>query len=81
MPLQVLRLVIVCSPDELNDARVIAIDFYVDNQRIRRINQSPGYPMQFMLAIYELPGAGVNAVYPKKFVVDYVRGYQPKGGY
>ena len=57
------------------------IDFYVDNQKVRRINQSPDYPMQFMLAIYELPGAAVNTAYPKGFVVDYVRGYQPEGGY
>lgn len=57
------------------------IDFYVDNQKIRRIDQSPNYPMQFMLAIYELPGTERKAAYPKEFVVDYVRGYQPKNGY
>ncbi|HEX9925630.1 MAG TPA: glycoside hydrolase family 16 protein [Anaerolineae bacterium] len=57
------------------------VDFYVDNQKISRINQSPAYPMQFMLAIYELPGADVNAAYPKEFVVGYVRGYQPEAGY
>jgi len=57
------------------------IDFYVDNQKIRRINQSPDYPMQFMLSIYELPGADLNLAYPKEFVIDYVRGYQPVGGY
>lgn len=57
------------------------IDFYVDNQRIRRINQSPDYPMQFMLSIYELPGDELNSVYPKEFVVDYVRGYQPERGH
>ena len=57
------------------------IDFFVDNQKIRRINQSPGYPMQFMLSIYELPGITENSVYPKEFVVDYVRGYQPEAGF
>jgi len=57
------------------------IDFFVDNQQIRRIYQSPHYPMQFMLSIYELPGGDVNAQYPREFVVDYVRVYQPKGGY
>ena len=57
------------------------IDFYVDNQMIRRINQSPQYPMQFMLSIYELPGGDVQAAYPREFVVDYVRAYQPEGGY
>jgi Glycosyl hydrolases family 16 len=57
------------------------VDFYVDSQMIRRINQSPEYPMQFMLSIYELTGGDRNAAYPKEFVVDYVRGYQPEAGY
>ena len=37
--------------------------------------------MQFMLSIYELPGTEENSVYPKEFVVDYVRAYQPERGY
>jgi hypothetical protein len=57
------------------------IDFFIDNQRRRRIDQSPRYPMQFMLAIYELPGGDINAGYPREFAVDYVRGYQPINGY
>lgn len=57
------------------------VDFYVDNQKIRRIDQSPNYPMQFMLSIYELPGVEENNPYPKEFVVDYVRAYQPESGY
>ena len=57
------------------------VDFYVDNQKIKRIDQSPKYPMQFMLSIYELPGTEENSVYPKEFVVDYVRAYQPERGY
>jgi beta-glucanase (GH16 family) len=57
------------------------IDFFVDNQQTRRIHQSPDYPMQFILSIYELPGAEKDAVYPKEFVVDYVRAYRPENGY
>lgn len=57
------------------------IDFYVDNQKTRRIEQSPGYPMQFMLSIYELPGGDASAAYPKEFTVDYIRAYQPLNGY
>ena len=57
------------------------IDFYVDNRRIRRIHQSPDYPMQFMLSIYELPGGDTDSAYPREFWVDYVRVYQPEGGY
>lgn len=64
------------------------VDFFVDNVKIRTINQSPKYPMQFMLSIYELPFAGAwtgaydpQAPYPKQFVIDYFRAYQPIGGY
>jgi Glycosyl hydrolases family 16 len=57
------------------------IDFYVDNRLTRRINQSPHYPLQIMLSIFELPGGDRGAAYPRAFVIDYVRGYQPEGGY
>jgi hypothetical protein len=55
------------------------VDFFIDNQLIKTINQSPNYPMQLMLGIYEVP---VNQrdegdfQYPKSFVIDYVRGYE-----
>ncbi|WP_433937114.1 glycoside hydrolase family 16 protein [Sorangium cellulosum] len=62
------------------------IDFYVDNQKIGAVQQSPSYPMQFMLGIYERPQETVPAPpgapqYPKRFVVDYFRAYRPIGGY
>lgn len=61
------------------------VDFYVDNQKTRRIGQSPQYPMQFMLGLYELPDqvttASLESSWPKTFEVDYVRGYQPLAGY
>jgi hypothetical protein len=64
------------------------VDFYVDNVKIRTIHQSPNYPMQFMLGIYEHPFEGAwtgphdpNAPYPKRFTVDYFRAYQPDRGY
>jgi Glycosyl hydrolases family 16 len=56
------------------------VAFFVDGERIRTVDQSPGYPMQLMLGIYEFPGeAGAPnrvAGYPKEFIVDYVRGYR-----
>ena len=55
------------------------VDFYLDGQKIRRINQSPDYPMQFMLNLYEVPVIGhtaKNNSYPKEFVVDRVKGYK-----
>ena len=59
------------------------VDFLLDGEVVKSTTQSPGYPMQLMLAIYEFPDridAG-SAAYPKPFVVDFVRGYgRPKGG-
>ena len=56
------------------------IDFYIDNQKTRTIQQSADYPMQFMLGIYELPDSltpeAKAAPFPKTMVVDYVRGYR-----
>lgn len=61
------------------------IDFFINNQKIRTIKQSPNYEMQFMLNIYEIPFEGdlINhkGSYPKKFEVDYVRAYRPNHGY
>lgn len=60
------------------------LDFYLDNVKTRTINQSPKYPMQFMLNIYERPSPetyDTGDLYPKTFTVDYFRAYQPDGGY
>jgi len=64
------------------------IDFYIDNVKIRTIKQSANYPMQLMLSIYEHPFEGAwsgdydaSAPYPKRFTIDYLRAYQPIGGY
>lgn len=65
-----------------------SIDFYLDNRRLRTLPQSPRYPMQFMLSLYEHPFEGAwsgvydpLAPYPKEFAVDYIRAYRPVGGY
>ncbi|HXV33510.1 MAG TPA: glycoside hydrolase family 16 protein [Gaiellaceae bacterium] len=50
------------------------VDFFVDGERVKTVEQSPAYPMQLMLGIYEFPGAGSDA-YPKELVVDWVRGF------
>jgi hypothetical protein len=53
--------------------------FFVDGDRVKTVGQSPTYPMQLMLGIYEFPPAGADertGPYPKEFVVDYVRGYR-----
>ncbi len=52
------------------------VAFFVDGERRRLVHQSPAYPMQLMLGIYELSRQAGDE-YPKEFVVDYVRGYRP----
>ena len=60
------------------------VAFFVDHQLIKVVDQSPQYPMQFMLGIYEFPDSGPPSpqapAYPKEFVVDYVRGYRRSDG-
>ena len=78
-------------PIDARDFHVYAVEwtparlaFYLDNVHLRPIEQSPAYPMQFMLSLYEVPWLADphdTQTYPKEFVVDYVRGYQPVGGY
>ena len=55
-----------------------SIAFSIDNTIVKKIHQSPTYPMQLMLGIYEIPDQIKHKAekdYPKEFVVDYVRGY------
>jgi hypothetical protein len=57
------------------------VAFFVDHRLVKTVAQSPGYPMQFMLGIYEFPDDGQATQparpYPKQFIVDYVRGWRP----
>jgi Glycosyl hydrolases family 16 len=56
------------------------VSFFVDGELVKTVWQSPSYPMQLMLSVYEFPedefGDGVDRPYPKEFVVDYVRGWR-----
>jgi hypothetical protein len=58
------------------------VAFFVDHRLVKTVQQSPGYPMQFMLGIYEFPddGAAPARPYPKQFAVDWFRGYRPVAG-
>jgi hypothetical protein len=57
------------------------VDFLVDGERIKRVAQSPDYPMQLMLSVYAFPSAPGEPAggYPKELVVDWVRGYRLAG--
>ncbi len=54
------------------------VAFYVDERLVKVVDQSPAYPMQFMLDIYELerPAASGRGRYPKEFVVEAFRGFR-----
>ena len=56
------------------------VSFAVDGEQVRTVEQSPDYPMQLMLDIYEFPAeagaADPPGAYPKELIVDYVRGYR-----
>lgn len=54
--------------------------FFVDEELVREVAQSPAYPMQLMLNIYEFADdpaiASAADSYPKEFLVDWVRGWR-----
>jgi beta-glucanase (GH16 family) len=56
------------------------VAFFIDGGLVKTVRQSPAYPMQLMLGIYEFPpvegSEPSTGVYPKAFNVDYVRGYR-----
>lgn len=56
------------------------VDFFIDNELIYRSSQSPGYPMQLMLNVYEFPydegRSTTPPSHPARFSIDYVRCYQ-----
>jgi hypothetical protein len=54
------------------------VAFFVDDQQVKTVEQSPAYPMQFMLGIYEFAceTATPPGPYPKQVTVDYVRGWR-----
>jgi hypothetical protein len=60
------------------------VAFYVDDRLVKVVRQSPAYPMQFMLDIYEFAGGptdvSASARYPKEFMVERFRGYRPVTG-
>jgi Glycosyl hydrolases family 16 len=59
------------------------VAFYLDERLVRFVAQSPAYPMQLMLGIYEFadgpePPSPADR-YPKEFLVDWFRGYRHRG--
>jgi hypothetical protein len=57
------------------------VAFHVDEKVLKVVHQSPAYPMQFMLGIYEFadgPTLSPAGRYPKEFIVDWFRAYRPR---
>jgi hypothetical protein len=56
------------------------VAFYVDDRLVRTVRQSPRYPMQFMLSLFDFaddaPAGSDPDRYPKVFAVDAFRGYR-----
>ncbi len=56
------------------------VAFLVDGELVRTVRQSPSYPMQLMLGIYEFPPedgvAPAGRASPAELVVNHVRGYR-----
>ena len=58
------------------------VTWFVDGLPVRHVPQSPDYPMQLMLDIFEERPAAVQLghgpeSYPKRLAVEFVRGYRP----
>jgi Glycosyl hydrolases family 16 len=52
------------------------IGFLIDGELRKLVRQSPDYPMQLMLGLYEFGGPHAGDRYPKELVVEHVRGYR-----
>ena len=56
------------------------VRFYIDDDLVKVVRQSPAYPMQLMLNIYEFTADESPrdpSAYPKAFGIDWVRGWRP----
>jgi hypothetical protein len=59
------------------DWRPGRVDFLVDGEHVRTVEQAPAYPMQMMVAVFDFPerdGAADHADHVPQLAVDYVRG-------
>jgi hypothetical protein len=55
------------------------VAFHVDGEHVKTVGQSPDYPMQLMLSLYDFPAGEPPDEHAKEFVVDYVRGSRRRG--
>ena len=58
------------------DWRPGGVDFFVDGDHVRTVEQAPDYPMQMMIGVFDFPmrpAAAVHADHVPLFAIDYVR--------
>jgi len=54
------------------------VEFFVDHTLVKQVQQSPDYPMQFMLDVYQFAAeSGPAPARAQQFTIDYFRGYRP----
>jgi hypothetical protein len=64
------------------DCRPGRVDFLIDGQHVKTVDQAPDYPMQMMIAAFDFPGnasSARDADHVPALVLDYVRGHAPIG--
>jgi rhodanese-related sulfurtransferase len=59
--------------DYAADWRPGRVEFSVDGELVRTVEQAPDYPMQFMLAVFDFPRIAAHADHVPLFAVDRVR--------
>jgi hypothetical protein len=62
------------------DWRPGRVDFLVDGQHVKTVEQAPDYPMQMMVAVFDFPAKAAQSDHVPGFTVDYVRGSPPSDG-
>jgi hypothetical protein len=53
------------------------VDFLVDGEHVKTVNQAPGYPMQMMIAVFDFPAKAASAPrdHVPELAVDHVRAW------
>jgi rhodanese-related sulfurtransferase len=59
--------------DYAADWRPGRVEFSVDGERVRSVEQAPDYPMQFMVAVFDFPAIASHAEHVPLFAVDRIR--------
>jgi hypothetical protein len=59
------------------DWRPGRVDFFLDDEHVRTVEQAPDYPMQMMIGVFDFPAkpsSAADAAHVPRFVLDYVHG-------